>query len=722
MVQSMTFPALSAMKLAKLPPLVDPGTLARAAAHCAEFGGNKEALDAAALAGALIEAQLLHAKKAGPSLAPSASSASMLPMTQPMSAQHAPAVEVVSPDVNDQLKQAMAALEATNTQPKEKAPPESVRVVSAPVGPGLDRDAVPQMAPMVSMPPLPGLATGMPPSLTLPGVPSALLQNPLLTGMLPPPVPPMPLPVPPVQPLQTVQPVQSVQQGLPERPPKRELPQMAREAQVAREPTKPQKPPPPKEEVKEKKKPEPVCAPIDDDTAVRCHLHRKPTLNCKICRRVYYSMLDPSYNKKADKKDGSSAHLGHSGLEEDSRPPRQLTEAFEVTNTQTFNFNAMLRDQILKSTYFKSLMNIETFEGLVDELYQFADTAEVYGAGTTTVPTTLFCCLFRFFTIGISYDELQALLNNKDSAYIRCCGFLYIRFGCASEKLWDHLGEYCLDDAEFEPSKSSPSFTITIGEYVEALLMDERYYYTALPRIPVATKKKIEEKVAPLLQFRKRATANKRVLDSFRTPGTAISASIAGSWYDGTVSVLLESIQSRIFVRCKIEGGSEESVPLGKVILRRRGRSRSRSRSRSPRRAHSPDWTRHKGKSDADLVHDLRARQRERAVCSSGKDYARKPIGFMSGLALRRDLGLASSRLREEETYAPRQVERRKEMTEEEEMERRRLERVRQEMDPERQARMQQLYEKYGVANPKEKGSKDAPAAMEEAPEMLRLG
>merc|ERR1711948_57728 len=124
---------------------------------------------------------------------------------------------------------------------------------------------------------------------------------------------------------------------------------------------------------------------------------------------------------------------------------------------------------------------------------------------------------------------------------------------------------------------------------------------------------------------------------------------------------------------------------LGKVILKDKAGAmkkagRSRSRSRSPRRAGSPDWTTHRGKTTQEMVEELRAQQRERAVCSSGKDYARKPIGFMSGLALKRDMGIASSRLREEETYAPKQVEHRKQMTEEEEQERRREERARLEV------------------------------------------
>merc|ERR1712078_326366 len=158
-------------------------------------------------------------------------------------------------------------------------------------------------------------------------------------------------------------------------------------------------------------------------------------------------------------------------------------------------------------------------------------------------------------------------------------------------------------------------------------------------------------------------------------------------------------------MRCRLEGSNEEVVAhIGKIILRERGRrGRSRSRSRSPHRGRSPDWSRHKGKSDVELVQDLRAKQRERAVCSTGKDYARKPIGFMSGLATKRDVGVASSRLREEETYAPRQVEKRKQLTEEEEMERRKEERARLEMDRELQLRQQQLFEKYGTNNPKDK-------------------
>jgi len=476
---------------------------------------------------------------------------------------------------------------------------------------------------------------------------------------------------------------------------------------------------------KEKEKASAFDVPVLDEegqSEMRCHLHRKPQQSCRTCRRVYASVLNQgtaeSDGRRPDRMRGERP-----GLDDENYSGY---EAFEVTNKQTYNFNSMLRDQILKSTYFKSLMSIETFEGIVDELYQYAESAEVYGAGTTTVPSTLFCCLFRIFTIGISFEELIQLIENQDSPFIRCCGFLYIRFGCDPSRLWEQLGDFCLDDQEFEPAKAQ-NFRITVGEYVEALLMDERYYYTALPRIPVGVKKKIEERIAPLGQYRRRTLANKKILDILREPGTAVEVCREGTWSDAITVSVDERLPSRLRVRVRLEdeSGSMDGptilAHIGEVILRERGRGgrRSRSRSRSPRgRGHSPDWSRYKGKSDDDCVQELRARQRERAVCSTGKDYARKPIGFMSGLALKRDVGVASSRLREEETYAPRQVERRKQMGEE-------LNFERASATEQHGSRLQAIYEKYSGQQRKEKVAEEEWAQGwddQDRPEVLRLG
>jgi len=90
----------------------------------------------------------------------------------------------------------------------------------------------------------------------------------------------------------------------------------------------------------------------------------------------------------------------------------------------------------------------------------------------------------------------------------------------------------------------------------------------------------------------------------------------------------------------------------------------------------------------------------------------------MSGLALKRDMGQASTRLREEETYAPRQVETRKQMVDSDI-----ANLMRQDGDREQQLLKQQMFEKYAPNKPKG-STEDQQAAgdFEEATAVLRFG
>eukprot|EP00929_Paragymnodinium_shiwhaense_P040938 TRINITY_DN21299_c0_g2_i1.p1 TRINITY_DN21299_c0_g2~~TRINITY_DN21299_c0_g2_i1.p1 ORF type:complete len:764 (-),score=190.83 TRINITY_DN21299_c0_g2_i1:67-2358(-) len=758
----MAFPPAEAFRNVNVPPLVHPSVLATAAKHCASFGADPEALNGAALAGALLQVHLVTAQPHVPRGGGSSSSAPSRPRarTEPLPLP----VDLNSPDLSEAAKQAMKAAQVTNVaeakkeksraaavQKQNQPPPEQAAQAQAAAATAAAAVAARFPMPPVMAPNLiPGGMPGMPGSLPLlPNMPPHLgmmCNMPPHLAMVPPPMlRPQEALMPPAAAVHApgTAPGQSLPQAAPlppAAPPRRERHGLPQEATASLQadplsnygrptllpppvapPAQPQSCEPPREAPREGK--DDAKRKQNEEEQARCHLHRKPQPNCKICQRLHFSAKNMD-----DRRDGAGGDKQrHAGARDEGRGSRYRgQEAVELSNAQTFNMNAMLRDQILKNTYFKSIVSVDTFEGIVDELYKYAETAEVYGAGTTTTPSTLFCCLFRLFTIGITYDELFQLMDNGDHPFVRCCGFLYVRFGCAETKLWDLLGDYCLDTQDFEPSRSQPGVKITMGEYVEALLMDERYYFSALPRIPVGVKKKIEEKVAPLQQYRKRTEANYRILDSLRTPNTLVeAATAAGEWIPGEVVTLDERTSTRMSVRVRLQDGREEPFHLGKVILAdRRARGRDRSRSRSPRRANSPDLSRNRGASLEEMVQELRVRQRERAVCSSGKEYARKPIGFMSGLAMKRDMGTASTRLREEETYAPRQMDTRKQLTEEDYAEQRREERQRQELDSEQRQRMQQLFEKYGAGaqRPGSKDSTSAAAVPEEAPDVLRLG
>lgn len=443
----------------------------------------------------------------------------------------------------------------------------------------------------------------------------------------------------------------------------------------------------------------------------KCHLHKKAKTTCKFCQK-HQELLDglakPSSTDSARDRERARRRVDRAISEDRIVDTRR--GLVELSNSKSFGFSGLLQTHVVECAHFKSLLSLETFDQLLDETYQFATGVEPYMANSGTLPSALFCCLYRFFTLGLDVRQLRRLIDSSESPYIRCCGFLYIRYGLPPDQLWSWLGEYVLDDEEFSTSPEAESRT-TIGHYVEALLSQDKYFSTVLPRLPMVTKRQLEEKLSAIGQFRLRTKANKQILDEFRQPGVRVEACVSlDEWLAGRVLELDEDVPTRIKVITRLDDGTEESVHLGKVILCKRSRShgrRSRSRSRSPK-----DWSRHKGRSTKELVDELRSRDREKAVCS-GKDYARKPVGYKAACALPRDQGAASYRLMEEETFVPvrRTRSRRSPSPETESFGKR--------PSLEHQARMQQLFEKYGAARP----SDDRPRQDEvDHADHLRLG
>merc|ERR1719201_811932 len=424
----------------------------------------------------------------------------------------------------------------------------------------------------------------------------------------------------------------------------------------------------------------------------KCHLHSKINKKCKFCQRYEEIIKGQDKLLKGDDASQKGARGGLSNDPSESRGP------LELVNSKTFGFSPLLQTHIVESAHLKALLTLETFDQLVEEMYQFADNIEPYMANSSTTPSALFCCLYRLFTMGIAGPQLKRLIDNTDNPYVRCSGFLLIRFGLPPEQLWPWLGEYVLDDEELRPAKDSEWFT-TIGEFVEGLLSQDKYYSTVLPRLPMSTKRQLEAKLAPIPQYRKRTKANLELLDVYKVENVKIEANSSGDWIPGWTAELIDDAPSRLKVRVRLEDRTEEVVHLGKVILSdkryanysgNRNRDRSRSRDRT-------DWAREKGRSDKQLVDEMRTKDREKAVCSSGKEYARKPVGYKAACALPREQGTASTRLMEEETFVPmKQGRRRSPSPASKEQE------FRKAPSAEHQARMQALFEKYGMGKTQE--------------------
>lgn len=55
--------------------------------------------------------------------------------------------------------------------------------------------------------------------------------------------------------------------------------------------------------------------------------------------------------------------------------------------------------------------------------------------------------IFSFYLfIRFLEKQIKELLDYQGAPYVRCAGFLYLRFCCNPEHLWDWFGKYLLDE------------------------------------------------------------------------------------------------------------------------------------------------------------------------------------------------------------------------------------------------------------------------------------
>lgn len=331
-----------------------------------------------------------------------------------------------------------------------------------------------------------------------------------------------------------------------------------------------------------------------------------------------------------------------------------------------------------------------------------------------------------------------------------------------------------MDDDEFKLSvKEDASAKLTIGEYVESLLTNDRYFTTVLPRLPTPIKRQLEAKLVQVGQERRRAKANRRLLDTYKERGVRVEVcSDDGEWRPAETLEVIDETTSRPKLRVRLgfrlgsssscggarqEADREDSeaeeavVHIGRVILSdsryesrpsraRRSRSRSsgggaekrssRARRSSRSRSGSVDWARERGKSTAELLEEHRRREQDRAVCAQGKDYCRRPVSFQ--VALPMEMGNATRTLsntnerRQDEQYVASGEARggggahHRREAREQERERSRSPEWRRQESLEYKARMRQLFEKYGQAKPS--AQEDRRRGDIDAPDVMRLG
>ncbi|CAM9601007.1 unnamed protein product, partial [Heterosigma akashiwo] len=81
-------------------------------------------------------------------------------------------------------------------------------------------------------------------------------------------------------------------------------------------------------------------------------------------------------------------------------------------NSTTFNFNALLAQTIQSSDYFRQLVTLNTYHELVDEIYNKVGTVEPWSTGTSRVPSSAFCLLFKLCMFQLTERQMHSILNH----------------------------------------------------------------------------------------------------------------------------------------------------------------------------------------------------------------------------------------------------------------------------------------------------------------------
>ena len=186
-------------------------------------------------------------------------------------------------------------------------------------------------------------------------------------------------------------------------------------------------------------------------------------------------------------------------------------------DSKYFNVNPLLARNILQHDYFRALRQLRTYHEVIDEVYYKCKHAEPWATGTAArTPSTLFCLLMKFFTMRLTKKQMDGLLRHPDSPFIRCAGFLYLRYVHPPSGLWAWFEPYLCDMEPFNAS-ADPRSRTTISAYIVGLLTDIKYFGTLLPRIPVPIQREMQ---AALLQQEPRlarARANAALRDAWET-------------------------------------------------------------------------------------------------------------------------------------------------------------------------------------------------------------
>mmetsp|Transcript_5054 Transcript_5054/g.5734 ORF Transcript_5054/g.5734 Transcript_5054/m.5734 type:complete len:485 (+) Transcript_5054:351-1805(+) len=256
---------------------------------------------------------------------------------------------------------------------------------------------------------------------------------------------------------------------------------------------------------------------------------------------AYAQQYAQYYQAWASSQGQSNVQAGvHDQVEGQVKEASKRKNLVPMKHDSNYNVNTLLAKNIRESKYFKDLFEKTTFAQVVDEIYYKVDHVEPWMQAPSNTPSTAFCLLYKLFTMKMTNKQMNSLLNHGDSPYIRALGFLYLRYTCPPDQLWDWIEPFIKDEELFKPQTGS-SQKVTIGNWLQGLLENQKYYRTLLPRIPKKIELDIQVKVLKQVSpgvVARVETQVKSYGKSFHIrSGSIVRARYSedGKWYDARV-------------------------------------------------------------------------------------------------------------------------------------------------------------------------------------------
>jgi pre-mRNA-splicing factor 38B len=106
----------------------------------------------------------------------------------------------------------------------------------------------------------------------------------------------------------------------------------------------------------------------------------------------------------------------------------------------------MLRNNILSSQYFKDLFVLRSLQEVIGEIEKNVSYTEPWVLGANSVPSSLFCCLYKLMLMHLTERQVQTLLKYRGNPFVRACGALFVRFLSPHEQLWERFASWLLDE------------------------------------------------------------------------------------------------------------------------------------------------------------------------------------------------------------------------------------------------------------------------------------